>query len=208
MKKLTCEIVMVIAICLTWRAQGRAQNIEHVDASTTRDLQTRIAMLAAPPGVSDHADIFILGSKGYEMVKQGDNGFSCLIERETPSTMEPVCYDAAGSKTKLKVTLFVEQQRASGVGEQEIGRSIEAGYKSGKFLPPAKAGIVYMLSEYNYVLNPENGQIIHFPGHLMFYAPYATEKTVGSGEGAPYIVHPGKPDALMIVVPAKVHSHD
>jgi len=37
----------------------------------------------------------------------------------------------------------------------------------------------------------------------MFYAPYATAKTVGSGGGAPYIVHPGKPDALLIVVPAK-----
>jgi hypothetical protein len=42
----------------------------------------------------------------------------------------------------------------------------------------------------------------------MFYAPYATERTIGSGEGAPYIVHPGKPDALMIVVPARLHPHN
>jgi hypothetical protein len=39
----------------------------------------------------------------------------------------------------------------------------------------------------------------------MFYAPYATEKEVGSGPGAPYLDHPGKPDALMIVVPASNH---
>ena len=44
--------------------------------------------------------------------------------------------------------------------------------------------------------------MIHFPGHLMFYAPYATQKDVGSGPGAPYIVAPGTPHALMIVVPA------
>ena len=36
----------------------------------------------------------------------------------------------------------------------------------------------------------------------MFYAPYATQKDVGSGPGAPYIVAPGTPHALMIVVPA------
>jgi hypothetical protein len=203
MKKLTLAAVM-IAICLP----SLAQDIDHIDANTPRDLQVRITMLAAPQAVSDHADVYILSKKGYEMVKRGDNGFSCLIERERPGTMEPVCYDAAGSKTTFKVTLSVEDERARGVREEEIERSIRAGYKSGKFLPPAKAGIVYMLSDYNYVLNPETGQIIHFPGHLMFYAPYATEKTVGTGEGAPYIVHPGKPDTLMTVVPAKIHSHN
>jgi hypothetical protein len=103
------------------------------------------------------------------------------------------------------VRIYEEQQRANQMSDQEIERSIRAGYKSGKFKAPSKPGIVYMLSAYNYVLNPETKTIIHFPGHLMFYAPYATEKTVGSGEGAPYIVHPGEPDALIIVVPAKSH---
>jgi hypothetical protein len=35
----------------------------------------------------------------------------------------------------------------------------------------------------------------------MFYAPNLTAKDVGSGPGAPYLVRPGHPDALMIVVP-------
>jgi len=52
------------------------------------------------------------------------------------------------------------------------------------------------------VFDPERKAVIHFPGHLMFYAPYATQKDVGSGPGAPYIVAPGTPHALMIVVPA------
>jgi hypothetical protein len=101
------------------------------------------------------------------------------------------------------VRIYVEEQRAKGVSDKRIENAVKAGYKSGKFRAPSKPGIVYMLSDYNQVLDPETGKIIHFPGHLMFYAPYATEKTVGSGEGAPYIVHPGEPDALMIVVPAK-----
>ena len=200
--RLALAITIVMGSC-SW---SLAQDINQVDANTPRDVQIRIARLAAPKKVSDHADVYVIGKEGYERAIRGDNGFACLIEREKPNTMEPECYDAEGSNTTFRVRLFVEQQRASGVGEREIGRSIDAGYQSGKFKPPSKPGIVYMLSDYNYVLNPEDGKIIHFPGHLMFYAPYATEKTVGSGEGAPYIVHPGKPDALMIVVPATSHS--
>src|SRR5579864_1472851 len=119
--------------------------------------------------------------------------------------MEPECYDAEGSRTTLLVRLFVEAQRAKGRDEEAIARSVKARYRSGKFRAPARPGIVYMLSEYNFVLDPETRKIIHFPGHLMFYAPYATEKAIGSGEGAPYIVHPGEPDALLIVIPAKAH---
>src|ERR1700723_254506 len=133
MKKLTAEIVLMIAICLPLRAQ----NLDHIDASTPSDVQIRIARLAAPQPVSDHADIYALRREGYEMVKKGDNGFSGLIEREKPNTMEPVCYDAEGTKTKLKVVLFVEKERARGAGEQTIEQSIRGGYKAGKFLPPA-----------------------------------------------------------------------
>lgn len=197
--KLILATAATMAVCLS----SLGEDVTHVDARTPRDVQIRIAKLAAPREVTDQADIYILGQRGYELAVRGDNGFSCLIEREKPDTMEPECYDAEGSATTLKVRSYEEQQRASGVGEQAIEESIKAGYKSGKFKPPSKAGIVYMLSGYNYVLNPETGKIIHFPGHLMFYAPYATEKTIGSGEGAPYIVHPGEPDALMIVVPAR-----
>ena len=41
----------------------------------------------------------------------------------------------------------------------------------------------------------------------MFYAPYATAKEVGTGPGAPYIVAPGTPHALLIVVPAGAGEH-
>jgi hypothetical protein len=134
-------------------------------------------------------------------VVRGTNGFSCIVDREYLTTVEPECFDAEGSRTTLKVRIFQESQRAKGIPDSETQKAIEAGYKSGRFLPPAKPGIVYMLSSHNLVYDPGSNEVVRFPGHLMFYAPYATEKTVGSGKGAPYISHPGKPDALLIVVP-------
>jgi hypothetical protein len=178
------------------------QDLRRVDGNTPRDVQIKIAKSAAPNEVADKADIYILGKYGYELAVKGSNGFSCAIERERVDTMEPECYDREGSRTTFKARQFVEQQRAKGVSEEKIEKALAAGYRSGRFKAPSKPGIVYMLGS-NYVFDPDAKQIIHFPGHLMFYAPYATAETVGSGAGAPYIVHPGKPDALLIVVPAK-----
>ena len=107
-----------------------------------------------------------------------------------------------GTATVVPVRMFIEERRAAGTTEARIGALVQEGYSSGRFKAPARPGLVYMLSEHNYVFDPERKAIIHFPGHLMFYAPYATAKDVGSGPGAPYIVAPGTPHALMIVVPA------
>jgi hypothetical protein len=191
-------VCLAILPCSVW-----AQDVRHVDAKTPRDVQIKLARSAAPKEVSDKADIYVLGKGGYELAEKGSNGFSCAIEREKLDSMEPECYDAEGSKTTFKARQFAEQERAQGVSEEKIEEALDAGYKAGRFKAPSRPGITYMLSDSNYVFDPDAKKIIHFPGHLMFYAPYATAETVGSGAGAPYIVHPGKPDALLIVVPAR-----
>jgi hypothetical protein len=130
-------VILVGAIC--W-----AQEVNQVDANTPRDLQIRIARLAAPKEVSANASIYVLGGHGYELAESGNNGFTCLIEIEKPNTMEPECYDAEGSGTTLQVRIFVEKQRASGTSEAQIDRMVGDGYKQGKFKPPSKSGIVYI----------------------------------------------------------------
>lgn len=180
--------------------------ITRVDASTPEDVQTALALAAGPP-VASGAAVYVLGPKGYRKSREGTNGFTCLVTREHLDTMEPECYDAEGTATTLKSRLFIEEMRAAGKDEAWIAREVEAGYKAGRFTAPKRPGLVYMLSDYNYVFDPDGGKVIHFPGHLMFYAPNLTAKEVGSGPGAPYLVRPGHPDALMIVVPAGHADH-
>jgi hypothetical protein len=174
---------------------------DRIDASTPRDVQIRLARSAAPAEVSDHATIMVLGKNGYETAERGTNGFTCLVLRQHLDTLEPQCYDAEGTRTTLRADLFIEEQRAKGVAEDAIEKAVAAGYKGGRFKAPAKPGIVYMLSPHTRVYDPDQKKVIAVSGHLMFYAPYATAQTVGSGKGAPYIANPGKPNALMIVVP-------
>lgn len=193
---------MVPLVVIVWASLAVGQTKEF-NAATPVAEQVRLMESAAPPDVVKGATLYILSKDGYKVHRRGTNGFSCLVLRERPDTVEPECYDAEGSATLLHADLFLEAERAKGRPDAEIRKEIEAGFKSGRFKAPRKPGIVYMLSPHNRVYDPEAKQVISFPGHLMFYAPYATAKDVGSGPGAPYLVNPGQPGTLMIVVPAQ-----
>jgi hypothetical protein len=180
--------------------------IHMISADTPVDVQVTVARAAGPP-VSARATIYVLGRTGYVRAVAGSNGFTCLIARDRPDVMAPECFDAVGTASTVPVQMFIEEQRAHGTAEPAIAAAVEARYRSGAFVAPNRAGIVYMLSANNYVVDPDSGQIIHFPGHLMFYAPNLTAADVGEGPGAPLLTNPGHPDNLMVVVPAASHPH-
>lgn len=175
------------------------------DFSLSREEKIKLAKSAAPAEVADKATVYILERTGYVKTQDGTNGFSCFVDRQTPLNQEPTCFDAEGSATTLQTRFFAEEQRAQGKSEEEIKAAIDAGYKSGKYRAPGKPGIVYMLSDNGYLYIPGQAKLIHIPGHLMFYAPYANEKDLGSPPAAmnmPRLIRAGQPDAVMIVFPA------
>jgi len=175
------------------------------DFSLPREDRIKLAESAAPPEVSGKATVYLLDPKGYVKVRDGSNGFSCFVDRQTPWNSEPTCFDAEGTATTLPTRLFVEEERGKGKTESEIQAEVSVGYKSGKFKAPGKPGIVYMMSDGASLLI-EN-KIVHIPPHLMFYAPYATDKDLGSPPPAlnmPRLIRSGQPDAYYIVIPAKV----
>lgn len=178
------------------------------DFSLPREMRIQLAESAAPPEISGKATVYVLERTGYAKVREGTNGFSCFVDRQTPWNSEPTCFDAEGSATTLTTRIFAEDERAKGKSEDEIKAEIAEGYKTGKFNAPSKPGIVYMMSNNVYLLNSANNTIVHAPPHLMFYAPYATDKDIGSPAPSismPRILRAGQPDAYIIVIPG---SHD
>jgi len=172
------------------------------DVSLPREERIKLAKSAAPPEISDHATVYVLDKTGYAKVQDGTNGFSCFVDRQTPFNLEPTCFDVEGSATTLQSRFFAEEQRAKGRSEDEIKAAIDDGYKTGKFHAPAKAGIVYMMSDRAVLFI--GGKLVRIPPHLMFYAPYATEKDIGSPPAAanmPRLIRAGQPDAVVIVIP-------
>jgi len=174
---------------------------QQIGALTPADVQIAWAREAAPADVSSRATIMVLKKDGYEVAVAGSNGFTCAVLHDWPDTLAPTCYDAEGSRTLLVADLFAERLRARGVSQREVTQQVDDAFASGRLKAPQRPGIVYMLSPRNRVYDPDTDKVIAVSGHLMFYAPYATAETVGTGKGAPHVVNPGKPYTLMLVVP-------
>lgn len=210
-KKTTSAGLLSIAILSSGAAARDKPNeptreVHLVDASTPRERQIELALSAAPTEVSSKAAVYILGPKGYEKVREGTNGFSCLIERSfvgtTQASSAPACFDAEGSRTIMLTYLRREELRAEGKSETEIKDDIAKGFAEGRFKVPGP-GFLYMMSNENYVYDSESKESGFVPPHLMFYAPYKTAKDLGyesiSPGMVPYLTAPGGPEALIVV---------
>jgi hypothetical protein len=186
--------------------QEPTREVHLVTASTPREQQLELALSAAPAEVSSKATVYILGPKGYEKIREGTNGFSCLVERSfagtTQTSSAPACFDAEGSRTIMLAYLRREELRAEGKSEEEIKDDIAKGFKDGRFKTPGP-GFLFMMSNENYVYDSESKQSGFVPPHLMFYAPYKTAKDLGyesiSPTMVPYLTVSGDPGALIVV---------
>src|SRR5580704_13681486 len=172
------------------------------DFSISREEKIKLAESAGPHEVSSKATVYVLDSTGYVKVRDGNNGFSCFVDRQAPVNLEPTCFDAEGSATTFLTRLFVEDQRAKGKSEVDINAALAESYKTGRFRAPGKPGIVYMTSDQGFLLAP-SGKLVPIPPHLMFYAPYASDKDIGSPPataGMPRVIRAGQPDAYIVVM--------
>ena len=219
MKSMNRMIVLVVCVLSIGMLssiaadQAKSKELPKVyDASMPRDQQISLAESAAPPEVSSHATIYILGAKGYEKAREGTNGFSCFVGRQfltpTETTIAPQCFDAEGSRTLLLVYMHCEELRLNGKSEAEIKADVASGYKEGRYPNPNKPGFLYMMSSQNRLsaTSDKNGGI--FPPHLMFYAPNMTAKDIGFDSQRPLddldylgMTHPGAGDNLIVVIP-------
>jgi hypothetical protein len=68
------------------------------DFSLPREDRIRLAESAAPPEISGKAAVYLLERTGYAKVREGTNGFSCFLDRQTLYNMEPTCFDDGWSR--------------------------------------------------------------------------------------------------------------
>ena len=220
-KKTTFAGVLSIGVLSSGAAaqdkpQEPAREVHLVTASTPRERQIDLALSAAPTEVSSKAAVYILGPKGYEKVREGTNGFSCLIERSfkgtTQTSSAPACFDAEGSGSIMVAYLRREELRAEGKSEEEVKEDIAQGYKDGRFKVPGP-GFLYMMSNENFVYNKVSGKSGFVAPHLMFYAPNKTANDVGydsvSPTMVPYLTGSGiGPESLLVVAAEKPSQGD
>ena len=97
------------------------------DFSLPHEEKIKLAESAAPPEISGKATVYVLDRTGYTKAREGTNGFSCFVDRQTPWNTEPTCFDVEGTRTTLPTRLFAEEERAKGKREDEIKAEIDEG---------------------------------------------------------------------------------
>lgn len=206
-------IVVAAAVMLVRPGEGAAQSVDHGKARgvaipelmSVQD-ETRLALEAAPPHLQAGAGVYVLRERGFVQVRRSANGFTCVVNRDHPRALKPTCWDAEGTRTIVPKVLWFGEQLMRGMPLEEIERQVEEGFRSGRFVAPARPGVAYMLSPHIRNVNHATGAERTFPPHVMFYAPNLSDADIGTGEdvaeGMPFIDYQG-PHGYMIVMPKR-----
>jgi hypothetical protein len=193
-----------IAISLIGLAAPASQATETTLEQMPAKLESRYALSALPSAMREQATLYLLDpKKGYQLSRQGTSGVTCLVERTAWEQADfrndiyvPLCYDAAGSKTYLKVIMDVATLRTQGMSPAALKAEIENRYKSQTYKVPAKAGLSYMIAPIMRTWMLPDWKVHTMPmQHLMFYAPNMTNEDIGATQSSfpdyPFIFEEG-----------------
>jgi hypothetical protein len=171
-----------------------------------QEQEIALALGAAPEHLRNNAGVYVLKRNGFVKVRDSTNGFTCIVNRDHPLNQKPVCFDAEGTATVLPKILRVGELLMQGKPMSAINAEIAEGFRTGKYIPPRRAGVAYMLSGDIRNYNPHTGKVESFPPHVMFYAPNLTNADLGVTPEAlakdpslPFVAYQG-PHGFIIVV--------
>lgn len=133
-----------------------------------REKEIELALGAAPEHLRQGAAVYVLERSGFVKVRESTNGFTCIVNRDHPLNQKPVCFDAEGTVTILPKILRVGQLLMQGEPMSKIDAEIAEGFRTGKYVPPRRPGVAYMLSGDIRNFNPHTGKVESFPPHVMF----------------------------------------
>jgi hypothetical protein len=146
-----------------------------------------LARSAAPPSVSDGAEVMVLGPKGYTTAVKGTNGFLCIVERSwgaatdepdfwNPKVRAPICFNPPAARTFVPIFLMKTRLVIAGKSKAEIVAATASALDK-KELPGLEPGAMcYMLSKQQYL----NDRGISWHPHLMFLVAGDAAKSWGA----------------------------
>jgi hypothetical protein len=174
-----------------------------------RSREIALARSAAPPSVSKTARVYVLTDSGYVVAEPGTGDAACMVNRSWPDSLEPECFDAEAAATVMPMEMRRTLLLHRGTAPAEVERDIADGLAAGRYRPPARLAVLYMMSAAQRLIGDDGKPAGAWRPHLMIFYPYLTNAAVGH-QGSPdlsagLVVDSGRPTAnLMVVVPAFV----
>jgi len=138
-----------------------------------------LARSAAPPSISNDADVLTLGDRGYETTVRGKNGFACIVERSWAKDFDdaefwntkvraPICFNPVSARSVLPTYLMQTRWLLAGASKAQLAERTKAAIAAGRIAPPEIGAMCYMMSKDGY-LGDAGG---HWHPHLMFFLPH------------------------------------
>lgn len=193
-------IVSVLAIIAAQAASAAAAGSAHSASAriepyliASQQQEIALARTAAPPSVSKHAAVMVLGPHGYVTAAKGTNGFVCLVVRSwdmpvsvkrarfwNPKFLVPYCDNAAAAQSVLPEYLLKTRWALAGASKAQIARRDEAAWSAGKLQEPAAGTLCFMMSKRSWGVGGNPGP---WRPHLMFYFANAQTPEWGANLG-------------------------
>jgi hypothetical protein len=161
------------------------------DYSMPRDAELALVRTAAPSTIVNRATVKVLTQNGYQVAREGDNGFTCVVMRGwsaptyTPKQFRdftydatiraPICFDPIASRTVLPYYELRSKLGMEGKTPDQIAAGVASAYATGALPKREGVSFAYMWSAEQHL-----GQGIgHWRPHMMMFAPYYTNEMVG-----------------------------
>lgn len=210
---------MLALACGMARAAEPYPQMAPIERYRSPSLEAEIALArsAAPPSISNDAEILTLGHKGYETAVKGRNGFVCIVERAwanefgdagfwNPKLRGPICFNPASARSVLPTYLERTRRVLAGMNPAEMAVREKADVAAGRIRPPEIGSMCFMMSKDGY-LGDEAGGPWH--PHLMYFLPPTDPAQWGADRpGSPVLAAPSATDPVITFMVPVAHWSD
>jgi len=175
-----------------------------------RQAEISLARSAAPAAISDHATTLVLTPHGYVTAIEGNNGFTCMVERAwmspvdnlefwNPKNRSPICYNPPATRSIVPFTIKTTELVLMHLSKTQIFERIQALVASHELPTPEPGAMSYMMSKSGYL----NDDVGHWHPHLMFHIPKTVPESWGANlPGSPVLLDTARraePDTIFMV---------
>jgi hypothetical protein len=199
---LALALLMVVLPGATCDARAQADKSSYpsmapLDQYLMSDKNSEIALArsAAPPSISDAAEVMVLEPTGYTSAVKGTNGFLCIVERSwgaatdepefwNPKVRAPICFNPEAAKTFVPIFLMKTKLVVAGKSKSEILKATASALDTKELRALEPGAMSYMLSKQQYL----NDQGKSWHPHVMFYVSGDAAKSWGANlPGSPVL---------------------
>jgi uncharacterized protein YndB with AHSA1/START domain len=209
-------LILVLSIATVATAAAQSDRVTRPEGYLMeRAAEIALARSAAPAAVADSATVWVLERGGFVIAVKGSNGFVCYVARSMasnprrgdgtlskgfldPEIRAPHCMSEAAARSVGEWHALMTRLALSGQTLLAVDSAVRAALASGELVPPRSFAIAYMWSPHQHL----GSQVGAWKPHMMIYAPFLTQATVGENEflgDGPQVIDAGSPWAVMVV---------